>query len=51
MTARIPAGPPLSRADDTQQAVNRDLAALIDETLTALGAVAGSLLSAILAYP
>ena len=29
MTARIPAGPALSRADDTQQTVNRDVAALI----------------------
>lgn len=51
MTARIPAGPPLSRADDTQQAVNRDVAALIDETVSALGVVAGSLLTSILAYP
>lgn len=51
MTARIPAGPPLSRADDTQQAVNQEVAVLIDETLTALGTVAGSLLSAVLAYP
>ncbi len=51
MTARIPAGPPLSRADDTQQAVNREVAALIEETKNAIGIVAGSLLISILAFP
>lgn len=51
MNARIPAGPALSRTDDTEQAVNRDVAALIDETRSALGTVAGSLLDSLLAYP
>jgi len=51
MTARIPAGPALSRADDTQQTVNRDVAALIEETQSALRSVAGSLFVAIMAYP
>lgn len=51
MTARIPAGPARSRTDDTQQAVNRDVAALIEETQTALRTVAGSLFTSLLAFP
>ena len=51
MTARIPSGPALSRVDDTQQAVNRGVAALIEETRSALRTVAGSLLASLLEYP
>ena len=48
MTIRIPAGPPLSRALDTQHAVARDVAALLDDTSTGLRAGAAHLLAAIL---
>lgn len=44
MTIRIPAGPPLSRALDAQDAVSRDVTALLDETSTVLRAGAAHLL-------